>query len=91
MLHLLPGRKPWFRAKSHGYGAGLPIAWQGWALMLSYIAAVLGIGLLLESASVGGVVGLVALIVLLTAIFILVAKARTEGEWRWRWRWGEDD
>jgi hypothetical protein len=88
MLHLLLGRNPWFRAKDHGYGAGLPIAWQGWALILSYIAAVVGIGLLLQDASAGGAAGLVALITLLTAIFIVVAKARTEGGWRWRW--GDD-
>ena len=23
--------KPWFAPKRFGYGAGLPIAWQGWA------------------------------------------------------------
>ena len=30
----------WFAPKRFGYGAGLPIAWQGWALLAGYIAAV---------------------------------------------------
>jgi membrane-anchored protein YejM (alkaline phosphatase superfamily) len=33
---------PWFRARRFGYGAGLPIRWQGWAVLASYLALVLG-------------------------------------------------
>lgn len=85
MLQVLFDRKPWFRQKSHGYGAGLPIAWQGWVLMLSYVAAVLGLALLARDASGARVAGVIALIVLVSAIFVLIVKARTEGGWKWRW------
>ncbi len=27
----------WFRAKRHGLGWGLPLAWQGWAVFVSWI------------------------------------------------------
>ena len=27
----------WFAHKRYGYGAGLPISWQGWALTIAYV------------------------------------------------------
>ena len=30
----------WFAPKRFGYGAGLPIAWQGWVVMAAYFATV---------------------------------------------------
>ena len=27
----------WFPAKKHGYGWSLPTAWQGWAILLSFV------------------------------------------------------
>jgi hypothetical protein len=89
MWHLLSDGKPWFLPKRFGYGAGTPIAWQGWVLLLSFTAALLGLALLAARARGYALAGTIALIVLLTAILVLVAKARTRGEWRWRW--GEDD
>ena len=32
--------KAWFAPERYGYGAGLPIAWQGWALIGAYIAVI---------------------------------------------------
>ena len=43
MLHLFMGKEPWFRAKNYGFGAGLPIRWQGWALLATYLLAATGI------------------------------------------------
>lgn len=34
--------KAWFAPKRYGYGSGLPIAWQGWALLAGLIVLVLG-------------------------------------------------
>lgn len=87
MWHLFSDTKPWFRPKSFGYGAGLPITWQGWLVTLCYLAAVIGLGLLAEGKSGPALVGVITLILLLSVIFVLIAKARTEGGWRWR----EDD
>ena len=30
----------WFAPKRYGYGAGLPISWQGWAITLGFVAIV---------------------------------------------------
>lgn len=73
-------RKPWFAAKRYGYGAGLPISWEGWT----------GLGLLLGLA-IGGQFVLppqvhIPLVLAAAALFAGVAYRRTEGGWRWRWR-----
>ena len=86
---MLNDDKPWFRRRRYGYGAGAPIAWQGWALLASYIVALTGLSLFAPQAR-GIELSLVVIAMLvLTGILIAVAKNRTEGEWRWRW--GEDD
>jgi len=42
----------WFRAKRYGLGWGLPIAWQGWAVFISWILIFLfGIRFLMMTAS----------------------------------------
>lgn len=81
MLHLFFDKQPWFRAKRYGYGAGLPMKWQGWVLMLAHIALIVGLGI-----SIGDRPG-VALPLLLFAGFapLPIYAAKTEGGWRWRW------
>jgi hypothetical protein len=32
----------WFRAREYGYGAGFPINWKGWALMIAFLVAIFG-------------------------------------------------
>ena len=83
--------KPWFAPKRYGYGAGLPIAWQGWALLAGYLI-VIGAALLLpavlpDSGVFVAVYG--AIVLLATAVLLVVCERKTEGGWRWRW--GEDD
>ena len=36
-------RRYWFPAKRYGWGWGLPSAWQGWAALAVYLAAVAAI------------------------------------------------
>lgn len=84
MLHKFFEPGDWFAAKKLGYGAGLPIAWQGWALMAGYLAIVLGLGLLAETGDLANmVIGLTG-IAIVTILFLLVVKKRTRGGWRWR-------
>ena len=79
----------WFAQKTHGYGAGLPIAWQGWVLLAGYIGIMLLAGLLIEwDREVGLPVG-IGLMLVSTVVLTLLASAKTRGGWRWRW--GEDD
>ena len=33
----------WFAPKRYGYGAGLPISWQGWALTCAFVLVAVGL------------------------------------------------
>ena len=84
MLHKFLEPGDWFAPKKLGYGAGWPIAWQGWALLAFYMVIVLGIGIAMEA--LGGVwimVGVI-LIFLVTLPVLWVAKRRTKGGWKMR-------
>jgi hypothetical protein len=84
--------KPWFAAKRYGYGAGLPIAWQGWVLLLGYLAvagglspmALLAVFFISGSWWVAAPVFIVFMFVE-TTVFCVICAKKTEGGWRWRW------
>ena len=75
----------WFGAKRYGYGAGLPVSWQGWAVTIVYVAIILLLSLLLRNRPIV----LVAALVAPTIAFMVIASRTTRGGWRWRW--GEED
>ncbi len=77
--------KAWFAPKRYGYGAGLPVAWQGWALLAGYIVVMLGCVLLVEWDAEIGLPVAVVVGLLATLLLGWVAAARTRGGWRWRW------
>lgn len=75
----------WFLPKRFGYGSGLPIAWQGWALLLGYGALVIGMSaLLLPHLRLL----FVALTGAATLALCVIAARHTRGGWHWRWRSG---
>jgi hypothetical protein len=74
----------WFAPKRFGYGAGLPIAWQGWALLAGYIAVMLAPTPLLEWDPILGTGIAAAVWIVATALVLVVAKRKTRGGWRWR-------
>jgi len=78
-------RPEWFAPKRYGYGAGLPISWQGWAVTLAFLAMVGAIAFLFGDEPLAAV----ALLVPLALGLILVTARTTRGGWRWRW--GERD
>jgi len=75
----------WFAPKRYGYGSGLPISWQGWALTLGYAAVLIGVSLLLSAKPLQ----LIAVIIPLTVVLMVICARTTRGGWRWRW--GERD
>lgn len=79
----------WFAAKRYGYGAGLPIVWQGWVALTMFLSVTLGttFGMLfLRPDKPLLVLSVVTLInVIAVAFFLWICKSRTEGGWRWRW------
>ena len=70
----------WFAPKRYGYGAGLPIAWQGWALLSAYMAIV-GLATWLLAAVP---IALFAVTISATFLLLLIASRTTRGGWRWR-------
>jgi hypothetical protein len=71
----------WFAPKRYGFGAGLPIAWQGWAALGAFLALIAAASLLLAYSWLA----YVSAVSTLTLLFILLAARTTKGGWRWRW------
>lgn len=84
MLHLFLEEGPWFRAKRFGYGAGLPFKWQGWVVLGFYVLAMTGLGLLADNDKAIPTIVTVALMLIVTGIFLVIVRKRTEGGWKWR-------
>lgn len=75
----------WFAPKRFGYGAGLPLRWQGWALLASYLCVLAGVVALDRSGSDMGRAAGFALFIAATAVLVTVSARRTRGGWKWRW------
>ena len=71
----------WFAAKRYGYGSSLPVAWQGWAVLLGYVALIAAASLLIRYSWIA----FAGVAVAATAAFILICAQKTRGGWRWRW------
>ncbi len=75
--------RPWFKAKTYGWGWGPALTWQGWAVYAAYVALVAACALWLPAEqhplAFGGSIG--GLTVVLTGICWL------KGE-KPKWRWG---
>ena len=84
----------WFAPRRYGIGAGLPLAWQGWATIgLNGALITVGIPLLklhrLGSHPMGREhLVFVGYTLVLMLLFAPVYAAKTRGGWRWRWGWG---
>ncbi|SEN71908.1 hypothetical protein SAMN05192583_3381 [Sphingomonas gellani] len=72
----------WFAPKAFGYGAGLPIAWQGWVLIGVYSAVMI---VLVNTLAKSHPVLFYSLTAVLTAGLIVLSARHTRGGWRWRW------
>ena len=75
----------WFEPKRYGYGSGLPIAWQGWALTIGFVA----IAILLSVRLAERKLELFAALAPFVIAFMVICARTTRGGWRWRW--GEED
>ncbi len=81
---MTPESQYWFRAKRYGWGWGLPLTWQGWAVLALFGALlVLGIVLLLPATRP---VPYVVYVAVLSAALIGVCYLKGEPP---KWHWGE--
>jgi hypothetical protein len=78
-------RPEWFAPKRYGFGSGMPISWQGWAITITFVALAI-----LIAFNFGDRPLLVfAALAPLTVVLIVICAKTTRGGWRWRW--GERD
>jgi hypothetical protein len=76
----------WFPAKPFGWGWGLPVAWQGWAVLIAFVCLVIAAARIFPprrslTAYIGCVAGL-------SIIMLIVCWLKGEPP-RWRWGGGE--
>ena len=75
----------WFAPKRYGYGSGLPISWQGWAITVAFMAGAVATAFFFS----GRPIAVFAILIPLTAMLLVITAKTTRGGWRWRW--GEKD
>ncbi|PFH28578.1 MULTISPECIES: hypothetical protein [Burkholderia] len=80
-----PDKKIWFPAKRYGWGWGLPVAWQGWVVLLLFVLGIIASAWLVPPHRSPVAYG--ACIVALVALFTFVCWLKGEKP---RWRWGKD-
>lgn len=80
-----PNKRIWFRAARYGWGWGLPVSWQGWGVLITYLLLTgLGVYFLIP----GDEFTFYLLQVALTAVLVTVCWIKGETP---RWRWGKKD
>ena len=76
----LPRDKAWFPAKTYGWGWGLPLRWQGWIVMVSFIAALVAGAPIVENSPAI----YTAYCMMLAGVLICICYWKGEKpEWRW--------
>jgi chromate transport protein ChrA len=76
----------WFKPKRYGYGA-TPVTWQGWAVTLGTVLAMVAVSLYLRPAakSPWALAALLLFDAAALAVLAVVSFRKTNGAWRWRW------
>lgn len=86
-MHIQCMQRYWFKQKRYGYGAA-PSSWQGWALTIGYVVVLAAMSAWLTERAVRGESSIwtfLALVTVVTIIFLAICWRTTEGGWRWRW------
>ncbi len=73
----------WFPAKAYGWGWGLPSAWQGWVVFITYIAVVSILPFVIDPNK--NSISFWATLIGASGILIGVCYAKGEPP---KWRWG---
>lgn len=73
----------WFPLKRYGWGWGLPVCWQGWLVLVGYLALMFaGTYYFLPRQAV---LSLLLYGTALTAVLTAIVALKGEGPVRWRW------
>lgn len=77
-------KKLWFPAKTHGWGWGPPVCWQGWVVLLIFIGLIAAAPVLLPPQK--SHVGYFAYVTALVCALIFICWKKGEKP---KWRWGK--
>jgi len=77
-------KKIWFPAKKYGWGWGPPNCWQGWIVLVVWLALMIGAALFLADMNLGL---FIACEMTLTILLVVVCWLKGETP---RWRWGKN-
>ncbi|MBB5018179.1 hypothetical protein HNQ59_001464 [Chitinivorax tropicus] len=69
-------KRYWFPAKRFGWGWGVPITWQGWAVLLVYLGLIWGGAAALLASH--GVFVFMVYTSILTAVFLAICQRKGE-------------
>ena len=75
----------WFPAKRYGWGWGLPITWEGWAVFVAFIGLFIVGSIIVPPGR--SLAGFITYVVVLAVLFSAVCFWKGEPP---RWRWGGD-
>jgi hypothetical protein len=82
-------KKPWFRAKKYGWGWGLPLTWQGWVVLITFLLFIFVDFFRIDGHSHSNSDTLIGFIPdSLVASVIFIAICFLTGE-KPKWRWGD--
>ena len=76
----------WFKPKRYGYGA-TPATWQGWAVTLGTVFAMVAVSLYLRltAKSLWALLALLLFDAGALSVLAIVSYRKTDGRWRWHW------
>lgn len=77
----LPKDQAWFAAKRYGYGWGFPTRWQGWLMLVAYLAAISIASFRFVPKQLAEFV--ICLVVLTLALLAVCAWKGEAPKWRW--------
>ncbi len=78
-------RRYWFPAKRHGWGWGVPVTWQGWVVLITYLVLVVAGAPIIHPRV--NVVGYVLYVTVWTVVLVAICWRTGEPT---RWRWGKE-
>ena len=74
--------RPWFKAKTYGWGWGLATTWQGWVTYAIYAGLLVASGILFPPSR-APVLFLTSVAVLSAALFGICLLKGEKPKWRW--------
>jgi hypothetical protein len=73
----------WFPAKKYGYGWGIPVTWQGWAVLIAYVVLLIIGGTTIFRPSINMGFFLVYVVIMSILLILICWKKGEKPEWRW--------